>query len=1258
MPLEILAPISPSKQKKHNSYMTRLTKYTIHLISGLLLALLTAGCVADRNVSDCITEGEDVELEFALQVPALETSLRQLSADQEKQINSIQVLVFNTDGIDAEEEETLAYVAPVKSFETGADGITRIRCGLKATANKMRIVCIANHNVNAESFVGKTKQVLFEDDLMKKAFTAAWPTSGTDYFIPMWGESDKQAVSRTTKFNSCEASNNGKSNTKNEGVIHLVRALARIDVGINFDEDKPADDNAKGGAKFKIKSVRVYRYAQSMYVTGTQALTFRQTTNGREPLPHTPATMTVADNNNPLVFEETAGVDGYIRNIYIPEISNDGKNKDQRTCLVIGGYYDGSTEETFYRVDFIKRETKSPTDVVTKQLDVLRNHRYRFNITDVKGPGTDDPGEALITEPVNISCDVVVWDDGDIDKIMYDGQYYLSVSKDKFHFGKDASNESYTIRTNWPKGYEIVDKDGKVWAKSETEAGTQSTWAYFTEPAGQTFAVDKDMTSTVNVLANESGADRSIPTPEQLKNKEQQLFVKAGRIWWPLQITQSNKIELDVKVYHYESDNWRADCSKMPIDAYTCTANTPQKFWVKFTEGSKLGRIPLDRDEQFKWNRLQYDEENGIALFEVVIKAEDIHEEELWTSEISKFRAEKGDSKAETDFTLRVMKWDAIPYKDAGFRHNMLKEEPVYTLAPYNRRFYIRANAPYTLTVKKIDIEKLDGNPQESQVVKDWHDGKLVDDKTHPAYVNGEVVPFRSYDYLTGTDEGLGGRIVAAHVTLTLAPKAQPGEEGYFKAKDFTIHFVAGIIQPEANTYVVEAGQVPILIPCSQINKAHDWMAQYKNEIRLMMMSRVGLTGGQAMSKKEYENYVDKNGPWGELATLDPDETNWDAKPVWSTLTPTGNEHGLRDVHPVHMDIAGKNFIFVQPKPEWEGCALISAIKNDKIIWNWTIWVVKKMKDGGHGYPWDDDDNGTQGAPYMNRNLGGYRMAADGNRSTIYYDKYVNDMAGLYYRHGTPIPHHAYDEDSRPQKESQKNGAPHCTKAWYDTQLVLDNKQTNLPNNTWVSNIGALHSLNELIQNPTGMARKDALAENILEFGSTEISATLGQVSWQGGDGATILNNDRNFAKFPSGTEKTPFDPSPYGWKVPAAGAESMNMCQSDKLVFSKTCAYINGNIGFTTGPTANGVILHVATRYGKSDARVINYYDNNRKQWFHTNTSGAFGLADVKNSPSGNYNVRCIENEAESDYRDYTQDAVLSNARNATKAARLYRHR
>ena len=254
--------------------MKRLTKYTIQLIGCLLLALLTAGCVADRNVSDCITEGEEVELELAVQVPALETSLRQLSEAQEKQIDKMRILVFNTQDEQGspllEPAETFAYEAKYKTISQ-ANGTTLIRCELKASSKPMRLVCVANHEFNTSDLVGKTKEQIFEEERMVKSFTkSGWKTDGSQ-LIPMWGESDAQPVSRKTKFNDCTANANG--------VIHLVRALARVDVGINFDQDQ----NAQGGAKFQIKSVRVYRYAQSMFVTGTQSTTYLSLIHISEP---------------------------------------------------------------------------------------------------------------------------------------------------------------------------------------------------------------------------------------------------------------------------------------------------------------------------------------------------------------------------------------------------------------------------------------------------------------------------------------------------------------------------------------------------------------------------------------------------------------------------------------------------------------------------------------------------------------------------------------------------------------------------------------------------------------------------------------------------------------------------------------------------------------------------------------------------------------------------------------------------------------
>ena len=1264
--------------------MTRLTKYTIHLISGLLLALLTAGCVADRNVSDCVAEGEEVELEFALKVPALETNLRQLTKEQESQVKSVKVLVFNTQDASGnplnEPDETFAYAATMTTtnFTPDQDGVTHVVCRLRATDKPMRIVCIANHNVPENILVeGTAKKTILEDAQMKKVFDEnGWKTEGPQLIpIPMWGESDAQPVNKGTRFNSCAklAYGNAGQNRHNEGVIHLVRALARVDVGVNFEADPSSEKTVAGGSDFKIMSVRVYRYATSMYVAGTQATAFNFDGKRRNALPHTPEGVEAAKDNEPLVFTAAAeDAKSYVRNIYIPEIENKTKKKNERICLVIGGDYNNSGKQTYYRVDFIRTETDASDKKTTEQLDVLRNYRYRFNITKIAGPGTDTPEEALITEHVNISYDCLVWDDADIDKIMYDGQYYLSVSKDKFHFGKDATSESYKIRTNWPDGYKIVDEKGDEWAKT----ATQGAWAYFTEPAGQKFKENEDMISTVNVLENTTGKVREIP----YNNKK--LFVKAGRIKWPLKVTQSDKIELDIKIYLKESEDWKVDCAKDPINAHTCVPGTKYEFWVKYTEGATVGRVQVDRDEQFKWVRKAVDKDQGIALYEAVVDQEDVPEDEFWLSEVSKFRVVKGNAEAATNLTLNYMKWDAIPYKDQGFTHNMLdrNREPVYVLGDFNQRFYIRANAPYNLTIESpngIVIQKLSGNPAEKQVVKGWDQGKLIQEKIQPAFVDGEQVNFQTFDHIGDKDKvDLGNnRIVSALVNFIISPKANEGEPGYFKPHKFTIHFVAGILQPEANTYVLEAGNLPILIPCSQINKAADWWEDQMDDLNQMMRDRIKAGGAQepGFTWGVYENYVDQNAENEiqaarikqnkevvPLPRLKEDDTDWTAQPVWSTLRSTaGSDSGLKRVEAVQLALGCKNYILVTPRPEYEGCVLVSAVKGyntakPKILWNWTIWVVKKVKDGGHGYPWDDADNGQRTKPYMNRNLGAYRMAAERARG-VAYDIYNNDMAGLYYKHGTPVPHHAYEGQGAAATEGS-----HCTKVWYNQKLVPDQAQTRMsPTLYGMTAAKTMCSMHDIINKPTQMIARNLQSEYIMEFGTSEWGAYTKKRIWQGGDAASILNNERGFANFSAKTDKTPFDPSPYGWKVPSAGEESLELCNHPYMVFARTGGFLAGWYNtMNLGSEGKNVALHVATCYANSDALVFNYYDLGQQRWTHTVNGGIISGANTITMASSQIPIRCIENEKESDYRDYTAAGVMQNARSATRAARSYHRR
>lgn len=1249
-------------------------KITFALSLCLLLAGIFAGC-ADKSH---VRRRGDGTITLVLQAPAMESgnAMRQMSADQESAVSAdkLYVLVFKTKSATGapldEPNEEYAYTAKVASVNRLADKNqyeAKIRLHADDANTPYRLVLITNCDFDPAGLsVGATKAEIFAS--LKKSFTDKWPTD-KNARIPMWGESDPQRITEGVTFGDCK-------DTSSKNRIHLVRSLARVDVGLNFGTEFTSETATPNEEQtpFKLQSVRVYRMANSFMIPGTQSKTFHKDAQGKKDpqivLPD--PTPTMAADTKPLIFDKVSDPEkATVREIYIPE-RDKGTNRNDRPCLVIGGLYNGKL--TYYRLDFIKKPTPTSPKDQAEALDILRNHRYRFNITKVTGPGSDTPEDALLTEPVNIAFDVVVWNDGEIGEIRYDGQYYLAVNKDKFEFGKDEGDDAFTVRTNWEGGYKFVDANGNELPKTKKEAEDKGLWYYLSDPKDPAFEKDKNFNEKVFVLENKTGAARS--------TEKESIFVQAGRIKWPLNIKQSDKVELDIKIYLSETGNWRTDCEKDPINVYSCLVDEVYKFWVKYTPNSKLGRIPLDRDEQFTWNRISDDPINGIALYEVVMHKDDFPENDLWASEITKFRVVKGDANVENDFTLKVMRWDAIPYKDGAFKHNMLKEEPVFALGDFYQRFFIRANAPYTLTVDSIDIESISGNPTQSQVVKTWVEGKLIQEIAQPAYAEGELVRFLTFDHIGKKDQAeLGNnKIVSAVVKLKVSPKAKPNEPGYFPAHAFKIHFVAGILQPEANTYVVEAGQIPILIPCSQLNKAADWWNSNADEMKEIFKRRLKTAAHeQGISYGVYKNYVNELAETPAKAAqyirdtlavplprLEPSDRNWSAHCVWSTLEPTGANSGLERVEGVHIKLGGQNYILVQPKPEYEGCAVVSAVRNyatsnSRILWNWTIWVVKKKRNHGQGYPWDDNDNGTHGKPYMNRNLGAYRMASEGTKTSC-YDKFDNDMTGLYYKHGTPVPHHAYEEDGK----RANTGTPHCSKVWYNTILVPEGyAMQNRMGKKGGVNPGQLYdmaagkdmcSMHDIIRFPTEMYARNKVSEYILELGTTEWGAYLMKKMWQGGDAPGCLNNEMSFNNFAARTQKTPFDPSPYGWKVPAAGAESRGLCQHPNLTFSKTGGFLAGWYNYMRiGSEGNCIVLHVATRAANADKLIFNYFLFSSGRWTHTDTGGDVGGGNSKTYPSTHYPIRCIENEAESDYLDYTQDAVMSNARNATRALRTY---
>lgn len=1190
--------------------MTRLTTYTIHLISGLLLALLTAGCVADRNVSDCVAEGDEVELEFALKVPALETSLRQLSEKQESEVKKVRVLVFKTQdatGNDlAEEEETFAYEAKVTTtnFTPDQDGVTHVVCKLTASDKPMRIVCIANYDVPETILtVGTAKKTILEHAQMMMNFTGKWPTSGDKYHIPMWGESDAQPVNKGTRFNSCAklAYGNAGQNRNNEGVIHLVRALARIDVGVNF-EDNPSSETATGSETFKIMSVRVYRYATSMYVAGTQATAFNFAGNRRNAVPHTPEGVKAAEDKDPLEFPATTTEDakGYVRNIYIPEIENKTKTKDQRICLVIGGDYNKSGKETFYRVDFIRTETNASGKEITEQLDILRNYRYRFNITKIAGPGTDTAEEALTTEPVNISWDVLVWDDADIDKIMYDGQYYLSVSKDKFDFGRSEGDEPFTVRTNWEGGYKFVNEKGEELPKSKEEAEDKGMWYYLSDPKDPAFVKDQDSDEKVFVLENTTGANRSAAKGS--------IFVQAGRIKWPLKINQSNKIAVYIRLYEL------VDGKRVPTNLVEIKKGETKTVEVEYTPGANLERRVTDAGSQFIWHRTDDGSVPGKAVYEITPNESRIDENTFNLIAVARFIADLEGMVASADLTVTLNVYNAIPYRFGDLTFNMLKStENGYVLDNREQKFFIKANAPYQLIIESIQTSPTDTKEFQDKVVRDWNadDNKLVHESV--GHLSGDCISFTPYDYTFGESGITPGAVTIAKISLKIV-STDPQKS--FEPKRFTILLASSIIQPTANCYIIKRrAQLPILIPVSeQINKAAEWYEQFETVMEATVKQRADAPAGDdnGFASGVYPKYLADGA--SRLTRLEPTDDDWEVACLWSTIDHIGAGPGLT-FKKVQIDGFGqRNFmsVAVDPNSNDIGSAVLVVKRKGntgEILWSWHIWVVDN-------YPWEPLSSGLESPlPFMNRNLGARYQNA--NR----FPAYDPDQAGMYYQFGRKDPFHPYERVNSKYVKLYKN--PNLRSSQHNMDILFGMVSSK-----------SFWRMKDFVRDPSGMGYRAGTFSNSMEWGPWEFRNEAGNTAWQGTTAVTTyVETSRRICT--NTTIKTPFDPSPYGWKVPAVGRESNYAASRGFYPAASGC--------FPTGNSEKLEWISNTNKYSAySVSTRINVRDINPGIQYDYSTNGMNYNMLKDGNPSTAIPVRCRVNENELDYKAFTEEGFF----------------
>lgn len=342
--------------------------------------------------------------------------------------------------------------------------------GYDKTTERWTILEGATSDENGESAENPLAEAR---DQLTFSTTGKWPVPPTEEFknLPMWGE--------TAEFMM-------RPEGTIAGVVQLVRAVARVDVGVNFqrtDGKFPLNDmQAQGlydggrGTYFALESVSVYRTSKNgTYGASKDALNEESgkvskptvATGGVFPDDTNPPlikyqgeelTSTLPDNHGwsgDVLAAETAARRCLTRQCYVPETANHGLEFDAAACLVVGGRFGSKDADvTYYRIDFADvtfdqgGNQLKPTPQT--RLDILRNHAYVVNITSVAGPGAPTEDEALHGEDTKLTAEVVAWDQSQqVGDIVTDGVYMLRINKSEQQYYCDGTPESFTVETDY-----------------------------------------------------------------------------------------------------------------------------------------------------------------------------------------------------------------------------------------------------------------------------------------------------------------------------------------------------------------------------------------------------------------------------------------------------------------------------------------------------------------------------------------------------------------------------------------------------------------------------------------------------------------------------------------------------------------------------------------------------------------------------------------------------------------------------------------
>ena len=900
----------------------------------------------------------------------------------------IRVLVFDKDNKFSYEAKVTSYIPSGDPADKKDKGTMTLLAKNTPSGDTSTFVMLANvtrsANTDADGLAGKTREEVMQ------LFTFSMPDKGIwkDGELPMWGASDPVRVDHSAGA------------VPKLGTVYLVRAVARVDVGLNLSNISEGastfDEKAGGIEGITLTKVFFYNTNTTGRVSPFENGIYWDEANRKAKQPSipdpAPAVTGKIDRTSSIVDEKIL-----LREVYVPEAvnvptaatqgangetlpENNTENYLKRPYIVVGltgADKSRPDKETFFRIDYLKR-TGAEADATYEYLPLLRNHRYLVNIKAVGGPGFDTEEDARKGPAANIMYNVVVWNESTMSDVLYDGQYMLGVSADHFTFYREGGSLTAKVQTSWPEGF--------------TVEGLPAWISYSIIPSDPDKTAPTDEKTVTFTVTEHVDASRMWPEkPEDAQDALKAAYVKAGRMKWFLGFEQSKDINVTLQIFADEA------CSRplefIEVNQYGESYGQADKVITKdgrmLTAEEAGARVtfyvktePHDLEPVFHAkaaNPFKIKKTGQLAggIWKYTVTAPDITGNTEYfdnfntTYTLTVTHVETGRS-ASGKLSLLQKEYNAIPFFDKFLHQSLLvSSNSIYLMDGKQKQYYVKANSEY-----KIELVSALSDNGAGDVIETFAPFYEKDPS-----LSGKPVSFTAVDDITTS------RLYSGKAKFKIY-----SPDGLFPEREFELELVSGIVQPEANTYMLKAGaKQGIFIPVSRVNTAYEYYKKLLDH-DAVLSGKQGLPG----SKEDFM-----------LNKLDADD-DWRVNIVWTDIKEAGGHNDIEKAGLSELSEQGGSgpgsYIYVKPG-QTPGNVLIEIksgkIKGNPTLWSWHIWIVDN-------YPTVLDvasqgGDGPKTVQLMSHLLGAYERVQSQYSADAYRE------FGMQYQWGRKDPFPAHD---------------------------------------------------------------------------------------------------------------------------------------------------------------------------------------------------------------------------------------------------------